>query len=69
VFGKCRHFSRNYDVKKRKPKKSERKIALSEPDFFSLAGIWKNRNITAQQLRQRAWHKKFSSRLNVKMND
>ena len=26
-----------------------------EPDFMSLAGIWKNKNITQEQLRQDAW--------------
>ena len=26
-----------------------------EQDFFSLAGIWENRNITTESIRQEAW--------------
>jgi hypothetical protein len=26
-----------------------------EPDFMALAGIWKGRNITQEELRQKAW--------------
>ena len=33
------------------------KAAISEKkeDFFSLAGLWENRNITAKSIRQEAW--------------
>ncbi len=33
------------------------KVATSddEQDFFSLAGLWENRNITTESIRQQAW--------------
>ncbi|OBQ16045.1 hypothetical protein [Anabaena sp. AL93] len=30
-------------------------ISDDEKDFFSLAGIWENRNITTDSIRQEAW--------------
>ena len=30
-------------------------ISNDEQDFFSLAGIWENRNITTESIRQEAW--------------
>jgi hypothetical protein len=30
-------------------------ISDDEQDFFSLAGIWENRNITTESIRQEAW--------------
>ena len=27
----------------------------AQPDFMALAGIWKDRNITQEELRQQAW--------------
>ncbi|GCL38711.1 hypothetical protein H6F47_24825 [Sphaerospermopsis sp. FACHB-1094] len=30
-------------------------IADSEQDFFDLAGIWENRDISTQSIRQEAW--------------
>lgn len=30
----------------------------SEDDFFALAGMWENRDITASDLRSKAWPKK-----------
>ncbi len=30
-------------------------ISDNEQDFFSLAGLWENRNITAESIRQQAW--------------
>lgn len=40
---------------------AEKKISKekkSKDDFFSLAGIWENRDIDAEQLRAKAWPKK-----------
>jgi hypothetical protein len=36
--------------------KKNKKIS-SEDDFFALAGIWKDRNISAKELREKAWPK------------
>jgi len=30
---------------------------VSSDDFFALAGIWKDRNISAKELREKAWPK------------
>ncbi len=41
---------------KAKPNKSQIPINYaSKPDFMSLAGIWKDKKITAEQLRKDAW--------------
>ncbi len=39
-------------VKKDQAKKEK---ATAGDDFFALAGMWKNRNITQSELRSRAW--------------
>ncbi|MBW4671659.1 MAG: hypothetical protein KME60_30595 [Cyanomargarita calcarea GSE-NOS-MK-12-04C] len=34
----------------------EDKATISdEQDFFSLAGLWENRNVTTESIRQQAW--------------
>ncbi len=30
-------------------------ISNDEQDFFSLAGLWENRNVTTESIRQEAW--------------
>ncbi|WP_353932796.1 hypothetical protein WJM97_09480 [Okeanomitos corallinicola TIOX110] len=30
-------------------------IADNQQDFFALAGMWENRNITTESIRQQAW--------------
>lgn len=30
-------------------------ISDEEPDFFSLAGLWENRDISTESIRQEAW--------------
>ncbi len=30
-------------------------ISNDEQDFFSLAGLWENRNVTTESIRQKAW--------------
>jgi hypothetical protein len=30
-------------------------ISEDEQDFFSLAGLWENRNVTTESIRQEAW--------------
>lgn len=30
-------------------------IPDNEQDFFSLAGLWENRNVTTESIRQQAW--------------
>ncbi len=30
-------------------------ISKDEQDFFSLAGLWENRNVTTESIRQEAW--------------
>ena len=35
----------------------------SDADFWALAGIWKDRDITADQLRQQAWQRANGSQL------
>jgi hypothetical protein len=30
-----------------------------EQDFFSLAGIWENRNVTTESIRQEAWRQEI----------
>ena len=32
-------------------------ISDDEEDFFSLAGLWENRNITTESIRKEAWRK------------
>ncbi|MCW9680581.1 hypothetical protein FJR41_007135 [Dolichospermum planctonicum UHCC 0167] len=34
-------------------------ISDDEQDFFSLAGIWENRNITTDSIRQEAWRQEI----------
>jgi hypothetical protein len=42
--------------KKKEPNKSSIPITYaSKPDFMSLAGIWKDKNVSAEQLRKDAW--------------
>ena len=43
-------FVNSVEIMKGKAATSERK-----EDFFSLAGLWKNRNITAKSIRREAW--------------
>lgn len=43
-------------IKETEQPKNQIPISFSDnPDFMSLAGIWKNKNITSEQLRQDAW--------------
>lgn len=30
-------------------------ISNNEQDFFALAGLWENRNVTTESIRQKAW--------------
>jgi hypothetical protein len=34
-------------------------ISDHEQDFFSLAGIWENRNVTTESIRQEAWRQEI----------
>jgi len=45
-------FVSSVKIVKEKPATDER-----TEDFFSLAGLWENRNITAESIRQEAWPK------------
>ena len=36
----------------------KKKNTLTENDFFALAGMWENRNISAEDLRAKAWPKR-----------
>jgi hypothetical protein len=38
-----------------KQKSDTKKSATSEDNFFALAGMWKNRDISAEDLRSKAW--------------
>jgi len=42
-------------LKKETP--SKKNNAASDDDFFALAGMWKNRDINADELRSNAWPK------------
>lgn len=45
-------------TEKTKKTKAKSKLPISyaeNPDFMALAGIWENKNITADQLREEAW--------------
>jgi hypothetical protein len=35
--------------------KDKATISDGEQDFFSLAGMWENRNVTTESIRQKAW--------------
>ena len=48
----------NYvEVLKKEPVKKKRNTA-AENDFFALAGMWENRDISAEDLRSKAWPKR-----------
>jgi len=37
--------------------KDKTTISDNEEDFFSLAGLWENRNITTESIRKEAWRR------------
>lgn len=39
----------------RKKKVNPPKRTLEKLDLFSLAGLWRNRNVTAREIRKQAW--------------
>ena len=43
-------FVNSVELVEHKPTKSD-----DEQDFFSLAGLWENRDITTESIRQQAW--------------
>ena len=45
------------EVLKKEPVKKKKKTA-EENDFFALAGMWENRDISAEDLRSKAWPKR-----------
>ena len=45
------------EVLRKEPVK-KKKSTTAENDFFALAGMWENRDISAEDLRSKAWPKK-----------
>ncbi|MCK5103137.1 MAG: hypothetical protein KAR17_09985 [Cyclobacteriaceae bacterium] len=45
------------EVLKKEPVKKKKNTA-EENDFFALAGMWENRDISAEDLRSKAWPKR-----------
>lgn len=45
------------EVLRKEPTKKKESTA-AEDDFFSLAGMWENRDISAEELRAKAWPKR-----------
>ncbi|MGK6350966.1 hypothetical protein [Parapedobacter sp. DT-150] len=37
------------------PTKEKRNVKRNEDDFFALAGMWEGRDISAEELRAKAW--------------
>lgn len=38
---------------------SDSKVPEKSSDFFSLAGLWQNRDITLESIRQKAWPRQY----------
>lgn len=45
------------EVLKKEPVKKKKSV-VTENDFFALAGMWENRDISAEDLRSKVWPKR-----------
>ncbi|OFY97387.1 MAG: hypothetical protein A3K10_06125 [Bacteroidetes bacterium RIFCSPLOWO2_12_FULL_31_6] len=59
ILDELRTSNMHKKLSKIKPKRQSKNETL-----FDLAGIWKDKNITLEEIREKAWHipKKFSSK-------